>query len=87
MKSTSLIIIAFCGIAVFAAGCSPSTALSEKEKNSIAGGAPPKDVWDKVGEAKANQPDRSKDYGTIPGVSTSAPSTAQTPGPVSSSGS
>lgn len=67
--------------AVLLAGCGDPNALTQKEKDSIKGGPPPADVWDKVGEAKANQPDRSKDYGTIPGESTTAPANVQTPGP------
>jgi hypothetical protein len=86
MKSTGLIILALFVGMFSITGCSNSTALTDQERKSIAGAEPPKDVWDKVGEAKANQPDRSKDYGTIPGASTTAPATAQTPGPINSLG-
>ncbi len=62
-------------------GCTNADSEPIANKSDLKGGTPPSDVWDKVGEAKANQPDRSKDYGTIPGETTKAPPGAPVQGP------
>lgn len=81
MKRTAAISLSAVILCLTLIGCSDSNSLTQAEKANIKGGPPPADVWDKVGEAKANQPDRSKDYGTIPGESTTPPLGAGTHGP------